>query len=67
MAEKKKYEYEGVVKSYGNIVSQNWKSTTYAVTKERAMSNIQYNYNKSHKIKEFVDAKIDVNKLKEVR
>lgn len=42
------YVYEGIVKEFDNIVSRNWKGSTYAVSEKKAKSNLAYQYKKTH-------------------
>lgn len=49
MGEKKQlYVYEGIVKEFDNIVSRDWKGSTYAVSEKKAKSNLAYQYKKTH-------------------
>lgn len=45
---KRLYVYEGIVKEFDNIISRNWKGSTYAVSEKKARSNLAYQYKKSH-------------------
>lgn len=48
MGEKQLYVYEGVVKEFDNIISRDWKGSTYAVSEKKAKSNLIYQYKKAH-------------------
>lgn len=42
------YFYEGPVLKYGQCVDTHWESSTYAVSKEKARSNLTYQYKKKY-------------------
>ena len=42
------YTYEGPVKSFDDILSNRWISSTYAESNEKARSNLTYQYKKTH-------------------
>lgn len=42
--EKRQYEYKGAVKEFDRIVEDNWYGVTWAVTPEKARSNLVYRY-----------------------
>lgn len=36
------YSYKGPIRRFGMIVNEKWESATYAVSKEKALSNLSY-------------------------
>lgn len=42
-----KYSYDGPVKEFDVIVSNRWRGSTYAVSAEKARSNLAYQYKKA--------------------
>lgn len=38
------YRYEGPVKEFDRIISENWKAETRAVSEEKARSNLTYRF-----------------------
>lgn len=54
--ERKLYQYEGVVKSFDEIVSQSWYGYTYAASEKKARANLTYQYKCEHGLAR--DAKI---------
>ena len=40
----KLYEYNGPVEVFDKCVEHNWKASTYAVSEEKARSNLAYQY-----------------------
>ena len=62
----KKYKFQGIVRSFGNIVAQNWYAETCAISKAKAVVNIQFQYKKQHNMKVFNHIEIDRKSLKEV-
>lgn len=44
------YEYNGAVfrSSPSRCVAQNWKAKTYAISEEKAKTNLSYQYKKQH-------------------
>lgn len=47
---KEKYSYKGRVKIFGNTVNSGWTAQTYAVSAEKAKSNLAYQYKKTHNL-----------------
>ena len=62
----RKYVYCGVVMSYGKILAENWYCTTYASSKERAISNIKYRFRKQYGYVDNMPLGIDIDKVKEM-
>lgn len=46
MSEMHKYVYEGPVMAFDKCVDQHWKSETYAVSEQKAKSNLAYQFKK---------------------
>ncbi len=44
------YSYDGPVLSFGRCIANNWYGETYAVTAEKAKSNLIYQYKKQNKL-----------------
>lgn len=42
----KKYTYKGAVYAHGSLVSSNWEASTWAISEEKAMSNLKYRFRK---------------------
>lgn len=42
------YAYSGAVTSFGNIIVQYWYATTYAVSADKARSNLIYRFKKEN-------------------
>lgn len=38
----RKYGYRGPILVFDNVVSNNWTTTTYAISKKKAVNNIEY-------------------------
>ena len=47
---KKIYRYEGVVTSFGKVISDIWKGGTQAETEGRARANLMFSYKIKHKL-----------------
>lgn len=45
---KSKFEYCGTVRQFGQILTGNWKGTTWAPTEAKALSNLAYQYKYQH-------------------
>ena len=48
MKKQKLYAYSGAVTSFGNIIDQYWYATTYAVSADKARSNLAYRFKKEN-------------------
>lgn len=46
----KKYEYSGPVFKFDKLFSNNWKGSTYASSRERAKSNLSFQFKKEHNL-----------------
>ena len=44
----KLYVYEGPVMEFDRCIMEKWRGTTYAVSKEKARSNLTYQFKKQH-------------------
>lgn len=42
------FGYEGTVKSFNTVLTNNWKGTTRAKSEKQARSNLIYQYKKQH-------------------
>lgn len=42
------YLYDGPVKNMGQIIAENWRAETRAMSEKKALSNFKYQYKKSH-------------------
>lgn len=42
------YLYEGPVTAFGKMITNRWKSSTYAVSDKKAKSNLMYKYKKQN-------------------
>ncbi len=43
-----KYSYEGPVISFERCITNNWSSTTYAISEKKARSNLAFQYKKTN-------------------
>lgn len=43
-----KYEYDGPVLEYGNLVTDHWRGETMAPSEKKARSNLAYQYKKKN-------------------
>ena len=50
----KEYSYSGPVEEFGRCISNNWSSSTRAVSEEKARSNLVYQFKKQNKLKPYV-------------
>lgn len=46
----KEYNYSGPVMQFGKCVLHTWTATTYAPSKQKAMSNLKYRYKRDHNL-----------------
>lgn len=44
------YVYEGPVKEFDKYITYNWRASTYAVSEQKARSNMAYQYKKTHNL-----------------
>lgn len=44
----KLYVYDGPVMEFDRCIMERWRGTTYAVSKEKARSNLTYQFKKQH-------------------
>lgn len=65
MPKLKRYKFQGIVRSFGKIISQNWCAETMAISKAKATVNIQFQYKRAHNMKVFTNIEIDRKSLKE--
>lgn len=42
------YIYDGPVKEFNRVIASNWHAETYAESREKARSNMTYQYKKKH-------------------
>jgi len=45
---KSKYYYSGSVYEFNECVNQHWEGSTYAISEDKARSNLAYQYKRSH-------------------
>lgn len=50
MQELKKYSYDGPVCQFDRCVAHRWRAETYAVSKEKARSNMIYQFKKANNL-----------------
>ena len=43
-----RYEFVGAVYLFNQLIAPNWYGQTYAVSEEKARSNLEYQYKKKH-------------------
>lgn len=44
----KEYEYSGPVLKFGTCVESDWRSSTWAPSKKKALNNLTYRYKRDH-------------------
>lgn len=45
---RKEFRYSGPVMRFGTCIERDWKATTLALTKKKALSNLTYRYKRDH-------------------
>lgn len=50
MEERHKYEYAGPVMIFDCCVTNHWKASTYAISEDKARSNMAYQYKKNARL-----------------
>lgn len=55
---KNKYTYEGPVNEFGRCARSHWRAATFAVSSDKARSNLMFQYKKEHGLP--INTKIDL-------
>lgn len=61
-----KYEYKGQVVQFGRVVKEYWIAQTVAPSKQKAISNLIYQFKKQNNLIQGSKIELDAKKIREV-